>query len=460
MRKLIFVFVILIQPILGIAQNTPAFRQFYFNPVTFNPAYAGASNQPELYVALRKQWLGFNDAPTYTGINFIYPTSGRVSFAFNAYEQEVVALRNSSAMATFAYRIPIAENQSLFFGLSGGVGFNNLDLGGIDYSNDPTIMNASVNTTYADGNFGLLYERGNLRLGFALPKLFGQKYFAPSQLDNIAFSQLRNQNYSASYKFYTRTLSIEPWALYRMSRDNANSWDAGATVTFKEIFWLGGAYSDAQGIAAFAGIDVKERFRLGYSYEIPTSGFSQTPSHELQLRFRFGKKRDFRWAAKFSKPIQNDSVTSFVSSPKPDARKVEIGMEQKDTTKTISVPIAIPKESPLTQKKDSQPKENIKPVEKRDSIAIVKSPVIQNEIERLTPGYYIVTGNFKSIDNAKNLMKGLKTKGFKNAAVSFNGDSGLYVVHVFHSISKDAVAIAAAHFQEAGLKTYFIKHVE
>lgn len=445
--------------IASLAQNTPSFRQFYFNPVTFNPAYAGASGQAELFVAMRKQWLNFKDAPTYTGINFLYPTSGRVSFSLNVYEQEVVALRNSSAMATFAYRIPIAENQSLFFGLSGGVGFNNLDLGGVDYSNDPTIMNASVNTTYADGNFGVLYERGNLRVGFALPKLFGQKYFAPSQLDNIAFSQLKNQNFSASYKFYTPTLSIEPWALYRMSRDNANSWDAGATVTYKELFWLGGAYSDAQGIAAFVGFDVKEKLRLGYSYEIPAAGFAQTSSHEIQLRFRFGKKRDFRWASKFKKPVQKDSVTSFVYKPKQEAGlnpKQEVPkVVTKDSTAAVKQSLG---DKIIKQKVGSET--NQRP--NQDSLTISRKSQKKNpdEIQKLVRGFYVVTGSFRKEDNAKSLAKSLRQKGFSEARIAFNEGAGLYLVFVYYSPSKDQASIALAHFQDAGLKTCYLKRVE
>jgi type IX secretion system PorP/SprF family membrane protein len=451
-----FLFDILIFSALSIsavAQNTPSFRQFYFNPVTFNPAYTGVSSQAELYVALRKQWLNFKDAPTYTGINFLYPTRGRVSFGFNFYQQEIVALRNSVAMGTFAYRIPISENQSLFFALSGGVGFNNLDLGGVDYSNDPTILNAALNTTYADGNFGVLYEWGNLRLGFALPKLLGQTYFNPDKLNNVGLSQLRNQNYSASYKFFSGLFSIEPWILYRMSRDNTNSWDAGTTVTYKEIIWLGSAYSDAQGIGAFAGINIKDRFRVGYSYEIPTANFLQTSSHEIQLRFRLGKKRDFRWAAKFNKPLQKDTVTSFVYQPVPGQKKQEIKEETRDTARIMvkQVPILIEKKEPVQ-------KEIVKPITKMDSTTATVR-INENKIQKLLPGYYIVTGSFKSIDNARSFVKNLKAKGFNGAGFALNESTGLYLVYVFHSTSKEATSIALAHFQEAGLKTYYLKHI-
>jgi len=76
-----------------------------------NPAYAGMNGHTELYVATRKQWLNFKDAPTYTAINFLYPTNGRVSLGFSFMNRKLLP-ENSVALGTFAYRLPIAENKS------------------------------------------------------------------------------------------------------------------------------------------------------------------------------------------------------------------------------------------------------------------------------------------------------------------------------------------------------------
>jgi len=138
-----------------VGQNSSVpFRQFYFNPYLFNPAYAGINGYTEAYLSYRKQWININDAPEVAGFSFQYATRKRVSLGLNIVTQDVVALRNTTAMATFAYSIPIATNQSLRFGLSGGVGTNNLHLEEGEYDpNDATIQNALVNNVYADGNF-------------------------------------------------------------------------------------------------------------------------------------------------------------------------------------------------------------------------------------------------------------------------------------------------------------------
>src|SRR6478736_9327491 len=148
MKKFLLTSLFSFSLLLCFGQNPPVFRQFYFNPYLFNPAYAGISGYTEVYLTHRQQWVNFNDAPVISGFNIQYPTYKRVSFGFNFLTQEVVALRNSTAMLTFAYGIPIASNQSLRFGISGGVGINDLNLDDADYSNDPAVVNAAANKVY------------------------------------------------------------------------------------------------------------------------------------------------------------------------------------------------------------------------------------------------------------------------------------------------------------------------
>ena len=218
--KLRFVFLFLFTTACCSAQNDPSFRQFYFNPFHFNPAYTGIDRHTDIYFSSRKQWFDFKDAPVISQFSVQYATRNRVSLGFTVSEQEVVALQNTFISTAFAYRVPLTRNQSLIFALSGGVGTSNLDLGNYDYSNDPTVLSAATTYVYGNAGFGALYEWNRLRIGVALPQLFGQNYISPQKLGSRNFAQLQKQNYSASYKFLTGSFSIEPWFLFRLSNDN------------------------------------------------------------------------------------------------------------------------------------------------------------------------------------------------------------------------------------------------
>src|SRR6187402_2036739 len=146
----------------------PLYRQFYFNPYVFNPAYVGINDALDLNLVHRQQWTNFKDAPVTTGASLQFPTSERVAIGLNIHSDKQVLLRNSNVMATFGYVVPIASNQSLRFALSGGVGLSKLDLTADDMNTtDPSVLKATGNNFYFDGNFGVVYSISGLRLGFA-----------------------------------------------------------------------------------------------------------------------------------------------------------------------------------------------------------------------------------------------------------------------------------------------------
>lgn len=424
MRNGLLVCIFLFLSLSATGQNAPAFRQFYFNPYLFNPAFAGMTGYTEVSIVYRQQWLGFNNAPAATGFTLQYPSQNRASFGMNFLTQEVVVLRNTSTQATFAYRIPITANQFIFFGLSGVAGYNDLNLNGADYSNDPTILNAASNTFYGDANFGLVYSLGTLRLGFAFPKLFGQQYFSPQDLVNTRYAQLRNQLYSASYKFRAGSFSFEPYGLYRINRDLQNWWEAATLMYFKEKIWIGASYNSAQGLGFFLGADIKEKFRFGYSYEVPlaNSEFIPTSSHEVQLQLRLGKRRVFKWAARFAEP--GKKIVEAIEPTKDEPALALKMVPPEKTEKPKEEPVIIPSE-----KEEVVAEQATKIIDKEAPITKVRPP----EQSTLAAGFYVVAGSFQSLDFAKAHQKRLSALGYKDVKSGMNPNNKLFYVYVFSS---------------------------
>jgi len=406
------------------AQNAPIFRQFYFNPFLFNPAFAGVHDYAQVGVMYRQQWAGFNDAPSAGGFTMQIPSSNRASFGFSVLSQEVVALQTSTAQATFAYRVPISETQFLFFGISGVAGLNNLKPDA-DYSNDPAILNAAASSFYADANFGLIYALGNLRVGFALPKLLGQKYFSPQDLVNTRYAQLRNQLYSVSYKFHAGDFSIEPYAMYRITRDLQNWWEGATVVYYREKIWLGASYHSTLGAGFFLGVDVMEKLRVSYSYELPpvNKEFASMNSHEIQLQIRLGKKRDFKWAYRFEKGQAEYAIAAKSVPPVADNTvkpKAPVGDKDENIIDKSGVEI-------LQGQPDAIEMKVVQPTEtNRLSPGLPKQEV-------LSPGFYVIAGSFGTLDNALRFIKKLSDSGIADVHAGLNKVNNVQYVYVFSS---------------------------
>jgi type IX secretion system PorP/SprF family membrane protein len=416
--------------ILCFGQSASPFRQFYFNPYLSNPAFTGINGSTEVYLVYRRQWLNINDAPTTMGVSLQYPTKKRVALGLNIVSDEVVALRNTSALATFAYVIPLTSTQTLRFGLSGGVGMNDLHLEEGEYDpNDPVIINASQNNFYVDGNFGAVYTNRGLRLGFAFTQLFDGNRFSSQSFDDVKLSSLNNRLYSAGYKFPIGSsgIAIEPYFLYRQRADKQNSWEAASIVYIKEKVWAGASYHQTNGVAIFFGLSIKDLFKFGYSYELPPvdKSFGSTSSHELQLSLRIGKKRDP--IAKKPKQATTQSVaredsTNMVSEDQPVVvDKVE------EPVKTDELVVA---------EKAAQPNSK-QPARTDETTEPVKNNAKPPRSFALAKGYYVVAGAFKVMQNAMSYSQDLTIKGYADVTVAINPKNNLYYVYIFSSYDID-----------------------
>ncbi|HMG91335.1 MAG TPA: PorP/SprF family type IX secretion system membrane protein [Chryseolinea sp.] len=412
----------------------PLYRQFYFNPYLFNPAYVGINDAMEVNLVHRQQWTNFKDAPVTTGVSLQFPTSERVSLGLNIHSDKQVLLRNTNFMATFGYVVPIASNQSLRFALSGGVGLNKLDLTAEEMNtNDPTILNATGNNFYVDGNFGVVYSISGLRLGFALTDLFTSNAFNGENFNKFEFSNLRNRLFSASYRFNLDPMgkvALEPYALFRQTQDGIQDyWEVATLVHFKENIWTGVSYNQNNGLALFLGANIKEKFRFGYSYEFPpfSSGFNSGSSHELHLGIRFGKKSQRTASKSASKKLPvlanaNDVIEEPSDENINDSREVEAAPDKE--TRHIETTDPVQKDNEIAKTNVTEP-----PATKAKDIVKTAAPGPKEAFTMTKGHYYVVVGVFSSMNHSMKFTKDMMAKG-EVVNVALNPKNNLYYVYL------------------------------
>jgi type IX secretion system PorP/SprF family membrane protein len=442
MKKLIFVsLIILVINGVCFAQESAPFRQFYFNPYLLNPSFVGSKGYTEFGLVYRRQWLDINDSPTITGFNIQLPTYSRVSVGLNMVTQEVVALRNTSTLVTFGYSVPIAPDQFIRFGISGGMGLNNLNLNEGDYDpNDPVILNAMQNTYYLDGNFGVSYANKGLNLGFSFLNLFDTKYVKQTETNTASFNQLKNRLFSASYRFpvSSKRFQFEPVLLYRQSENEFDYLEGMAIAYYKDVVWLGGSYNNVKGAAFLFGAGINQ-FRFSYSYELPPidKTFINTSSHEIQVSLRFGEKKG---------PVYKKKM-NYVSA--------ETTAVKDSSVATIKKPVEEPVVEEIPKAEIILQKDEVNPSPVSDSVIV--QPEIQEKVEpvnsekeikatlpgsppksfTLGEGHYVVVGAFRIMQNAINYSRDLQRRGYENATVAMNEDNRLYYVYIYSSYEID-----------------------
>jgi len=338
-------------------------------------------------------------------------------------------------MATFGYTVPLATNQSLRFGISGGVGINKLDLTIEELnSNDPAILNASGNNFYVDGNFGFAYTNGGLRVGFALTDIFKSNTFNEKSFNQFELSNLRNRLFSVSYRFNVgvmENISLEPYFLYRQTADGLQDyWEAASLVYFKDHIWTGASYNQNNGLAVFLGVNLKSHFRFNYSYEFPpfNSGLSNTSSHELHLGVLFGKKKNKHVAKNTSA-----AVTELANSPAP-VQHHDTGNKNPGRFVTGDDPQPANMETPIVL--DDVKKEKVIPetdpavTETKEKAKTPATSAKPRESFTMSSGHhYVVVGVFSVMSHSMKFTKEMMDKGYA-VNVALNPKNNFYYVYI------------------------------
>ena len=109
------------------AQQLPHYTNFTYNYLNYNPAVTGSTPCLEARVGYRKQWTGFQGAPT-TGYVNVHNKFGQRRYNFHGLgvmvENDTYGpFGTTSLVANYAYHMKLTKGYSLSSGI--GIGYNN-----------------------------------------------------------------------------------------------------------------------------------------------------------------------------------------------------------------------------------------------------------------------------------------------------------------------------------------------
>ena len=276
------------------AQDSPVYSQFFLNPYLYNPAWVGTGEYNEVGLTHRRQWSGLEGAPVTSTLSLRIPTHRKISWGMTVVNDRYALFSTTSGVLSLGYTVKLSAEQYLRGGISMGAGMNSLDYSGVDNPNDPALARALNQHTFLKGNVGVVYQYKKFHLGASLPEAFNRKLVSTSSFEAGKASLLDHYLLTAGYRLdLSASLSAEPQVLYRASVGLPRQWELLNTLYVGEHVWVGASYRQQYGATAFAGVKISDKAKLGYAYGIAGNAASGIPSatHELQLTYRFGKKK-------------------------------------------------------------------------------------------------------------------------------------------------------------------------
>lgn len=441
-RNLLF-FVALVAPCSLKAQQNLVYSHYFLNPFLYNPSFVAQAGYTELFLNYRNQWTGIDGAPVTGTVSLHLPLNYKTGIALTAFQDKAGVLKTTTGMATFAYQVylgnSVNDDHKIAFGLSAGVTSVSINADN-SYANEPVVGA----TSSFEGQFGMHYQRKNFKIAFAIPRLFNTYVASDQDFNKVSLRQVRTTLSSVSYNIqFNERIAFEPMALYRTYENTSSQFEGLGVLRIDNIAWVGGSYRQSYGATAFAGINIKDKFKVGYAYEFAPAQASAlgNGTHEMQLIVRLGKK-------KFSKSqVKNNTEPQQPLALENNATSAEDnGEEIKEQEKEIQEKEIQEKEKQVISSGESswQAESLEREPEKSQSEQIVSTHAAANipnaatdqkeavksiNGDRLQPGHYVVVGAFRSVENAKSYARTLRRANYP-AEVAYQPEKLYYIVHM------------------------------
>lgn len=151
------------------AQIDPLGAQLYQNRYLGNPAFAGTAEDLTFNLGYRNQLNGIPGSPVTYAFTTEYRVN-RVGVGVNLFNERAGLLSRTRAVATYAYHLPLGEEQQVSFGLSLGMMNLRLSTENIDgHAGDVDAANYNARGISAEGDFGIVYSNMGFTVQASLP---------------------------------------------------------------------------------------------------------------------------------------------------------------------------------------------------------------------------------------------------------------------------------------------------
>ncbi|NQZ76420.1 MAG: PorP/SprF family type IX secretion system membrane protein [Ekhidna sp.] len=288
------------------AQQPQVYNQFFMNPYMYNPAYAGVEGHAAIFVMYRDQWSNIEGAPQVSHASFHVPLDGGIALGGAAFNVTQGLLTTSAFKASASYLLNIDRTHFLRFGMSLGAGINSVNINEFDSPNDDAFNDFLDQSSFFIGDVGVAYHFGHFNVGLSLPNLFSYNPITQSEVADVQFSPTNNMLMKINYRGHLNDdFAFEPHIIYRYSNVLPHQFETVLIAHLYHIVWVGSGYRQDAGLIALVGAKVKEKFAVGFAYELGNSNISSQlgPTLEINLGYHLGTKKEHA-----------EHVSSFIKS--------------------------------------------------------------------------------------------------------------------------------------------------
>jgi len=286
------------------AQQDPQYSQYIFNGLILNPAYAGSKEHLNANAIYRTQWTGLEGSPKTQTASVDKMAFRNVGLGFHVVNDCIGAERNLSFYGSYAYKLRFESNVKLSLGIAGGVSNYSVDESLLKTDNpyDPDVQKLANSKILPDAKTGVFFNTERYYAGVSVSNILSDLFSYESSLGKPKKHYYLTTGYLWNI---TPGFAFKPSILLKESFDGPGNLDLNGFVLINDKLWLGSSYRTGSGLFYLGNSNFNFRnavalmmeyyfneFRIGYVYDITTSGLNGYSTHEISLGYYFVKKHE------------------------------------------------------------------------------------------------------------------------------------------------------------------------
>jgi type IX secretion system PorP/SprF family membrane protein len=280
------------------AQQDEQSSLYMFNPLHYNPAYAGTRGDLSVTAIARYQWVGINGAPKSQFLSMNSPLKVKnMALGCNLSNDAIGVKNRTSFYGAYAYTLNFNKGRRLNLGVSTGgeqftVNYNKL------IANDPTETEylSSFSQMKFNAGIGLYYHTEKFFAGLSVPRLFQSSLKNNAVVLSNSYTK-RHYFLSLGYVFKMNSvIDLKTSILVKAVENAPLTADINANLFFYKKIWVGAMYRFNESVGVNLAYQIKESLMFGYAFDFPINGLSRINnmgSHEIMLNYSFNKKKAF-----------------------------------------------------------------------------------------------------------------------------------------------------------------------
>ena len=301
------------------AQKEPQYTQYMYNIGSFNPAYVGTVETPELSGLYRAHWIDIPGAPrTFRfGANLPFKNE-KVGLGLNVVSDQLGPVSQTYDDISYSYQVMVSDETKLSFGIDAGGSFLNVDLTKGTFENPGENLNGEMlSKFYPTVGAGAFLYSENWYLGASVPNFLTEGVYN-DDVASIVEDKLQF-NFIGGYVFdLSDNLKFKPAFLINTLAGSPVNVNLSSNFLISDVFTAGVSYRIENAFSGLAGFQVSNSMFVGYSYDYNTNllGEYNNGSHEVIFKFYLGRggantSKDSSDKNSKGKPKQIDSPRFF-----------------------------------------------------------------------------------------------------------------------------------------------------